>query len=81
MCNPICACVCWRVCRYPGQFHAELRVSIANEPDVSRVDAYYYGGFRAFKGDTADRLKPIHAAVSFTGTLNVYGLTAGNSGL
>jgi hypothetical protein len=62
---------------HPGQVFAQLTVSIANEPDLSAVDAFYYSGWMKFKGNTVNTFKSINAPVAFSGTLNVYNLTIG----
>jgi hypothetical protein len=64
---------------YPGQVFAQLTVGIANEPDLSAVDAFYYGGWMKLNGNAVSAFKPIHAPVAFAGTLNVYNLTIGTT--
>ncbi len=55
-------------------------MDISNEPDMSVVDSFYYSGW--INSKTPNSAKPynfVNAAVSFTGMLNVYGLTSGSS--
>jgi hypothetical protein len=58
--------------KYPGQYAAQLTVPFANEPDWGAIDGYYYN--KTINVGTGD---PISSPVSFSGTLNVFGLTAG----